>query len=105
MFTPASLIAAATSARAPGLFSTSMTRSTAIYRAASAYSPSGVRCRGRPVLIVAHVLAPRDRVAVVAHLLHRDVRHKAVRSGAVPVVLARLEEHAVTGADHLHRSA
>jgi hypothetical protein len=33
MFTPASLIAAATRASAPGVFSTSMTRSTAICRA------------------------------------------------------------------------
>src|SRR5438045_1579336 len=35
MFTPASLIAAATSASAPGVFSTSITRSTMVHRAAA----------------------------------------------------------------------
>jgi len=33
------------------------------------------------------------------------VGHEAVRGGAVPVFLAGLEEHAVTRADHLDRSA
>jgi hypothetical protein len=33
------------------------------------------------------------------------VGHEAGRRGAVPVILARLEEHPVTGADHLDRGA
>jgi hypothetical protein len=39
--------------------------------------------------------------ALVVDFLHRDVGHEAVRGGAVPVVLAGLEEHVVTRADHL----
>jgi hypothetical protein len=35
--------------------------------------------------------------AVVADLEHRDVSHEAVRRGAVPVLLVRLEEDAVAG--------
>src|SRR5579875_4082556 len=57
------------------------------------------------VLIVAHGLAPRDGSAALVGLLDRDVNHEAVRDGAMPVVLARLEEHAVAGADHLGRGA
>src|SRR5215207_10071585 len=57
------------------------------------------------VLLVADVLAPRRGVAFVVDLHHREVGHEAVRGGAVPVVLAGLEEHAVTRADHLDRSA
>ena len=36
---------------------------------------------------------------------HRDVRHEAVRRGAMPVLLAGLEEDAVAGPDHLDRPA
>jgi hypothetical protein len=41
------------------------------------------------------VVAPCDRAAAVVGLLHGNVRHEAVGSGAVAVVLTRLEEHAV----------
>jgi hypothetical protein len=37
--------------------------------------------------------------------MHGDVGHEAVRGGAVPVVLAGLEEDAVAGADLLDRAA
>jgi hypothetical protein len=37
--------------------------------------------------------------------LQRDVDHKAVRCGAMPVVLAGLEEHAVAGAYFFDRSS
>src|SRR5829696_10505518 len=57
------------------------------------------------VLLVGDVLAPGDRAAGLVVLLHGDVDHEAVRRGAVPVVLARLEEHAVAGADLLDRPA
>ena len=45
------------------------------------------------------MLAPGDRAAGLVVLLHGDVDHEAVRRGAVPVVLAGLEEDAVAGAD------
>src|SRR5277367_2260390 len=51
------------------------------------------------------MLAPRDRAAAVIHLLHRNVSHETVGGSAVPVVLAGLEEHAVTGIDDLDRAA
>src|SRR5918997_4530176 len=54
------------------------------------------------VFLVGDVLAPRDGAARVVGLLHGYVGHEAVRGGPVPVVLARLEEHAVSGTDHLH---
>src|SRR5215208_5262740 len=57
------------------------------------------------VLLVADVLAPRDGTALVVDFLHRYVGHEAVRGGAVPVVLAGLEEHAVARADYLDRFA
>ena len=57
------------------------------------------------VLLVGDVLAPGDRAAAVVVLLHGDVDHEAVRGGAVPVVLAGLEEDAVAGADLLDRAA
>src|SRR3954453_20342976 len=47
------------------------------------------------VLLVGHVLAPGDRAAVFAVLLHADVDHEAVRRSPVPVVLAGLEKDAV----------
>src|SRR4051812_24370286 len=55
------------------------------------------------VLLVGDVLAPGDRAAGLVVLLHGEVSHEAVRGGAVPVVLARLEENAVAGADLLDR--
>src|SRR5205085_3078706 len=57
------------------------------------------------VLLVSDVLAPGDRAAGLVVLLHGDVDHEAVRGGAVPVVLAGLEEDAVAGADDLDRAA
>src|SRR5829696_1335389 len=41
------------------------------------------------------------RAARLVVLLHGDVDHEAVRRGAVPVVLARLEEDAIAGPDDL----
>src|SRR3954454_23160906 len=51
------------------------------------------------------MLAPRDRAARVVVLLHGEVGHEAVWGGAVPVVLAGLEEDAVAGADLFDRAA
>src|SRR2546429_4031160 len=50
------------------------------------------------------MLAPRHRATAVVVLLHGDVDHEAVRRGAVPVVLARLEEHAIAGTDLFDRA-
>ena len=50
------------------------------------------------------VLAPRDGAALV-DFLHRYAGYEAVRGGAVPVVLAGLEEHAIARANHVDRSA
>src|SRR5215213_2477294 len=65
--------------------------------------------RGRGgVLLVGDLLAPGHhpaRPAGLVGLLDGDVDHEAVRSGAVPVVLAGLEEHAVAGPDDLDRAA
>ena len=44
-------------------------------------------------------------VAFRVDVEHRDVSHEARRRGAMPVVLARLEEHTVAGADDLDRPA
>src|SRR5215218_2324931 len=57
------------------------------------------------VLLVGDVLAPGDRAAGLVVLLHGDVDHEAVRRGAVPVVLAGLEEHAIAGPDLFDRAA
>src|SRR3954466_9368149 len=57
------------------------------------------------VLLIADVLAPRDRGAGLVVLLHGDVDHEAVRRRAVPVVLAGLEEDAVAGVDRFDRAA
>ena len=58
------------------------------------------------VLLVGDVLAPGRRWhPVVIDLLHGEVGHEAVGGGAVPVVLAGLEEDAVAGADLLDRPA
>ena len=57
------------------------------------------------VLDVGDVVAPGDDVAVLVGLLHGDVGHEAGWGGAVPVVLAGLEEDAVAGADDLDGAA
>src|SRR3954470_16880016 len=67
-------------------------------------TPGSCRALAR-VLLVADVLAPADRAAGLVVLLHRDVHHEAAGRGAVPVVLARLEEHAVAGPDDFDRAA
>src|SRR5215212_8053755 len=92
------------------------TRSNGPRPAAASCAPAGRRGRARggrggasspvdgwrgAVLLVADVLAPRDGTALVVDFLHRYVGHEAVGGGAVPVVLAGIEEHAVTRADHL----
>src|SRR5436190_17057148 len=61
--------------------------------------------RRRSVLLVADMVAPGRGGAVVPDLEHREVGHEPVRRSAVPVLLARLEEDAVAGTDHLDRSA
>src|SRR5215204_1757611 len=66
---------------------------------------SGSRGPTAAVLLVGDVLAPGDGAAGLVVLLHGDVDHEAVRRGAVPVVLARFEEHTVAGPDDLDRSA
>src|SRR5947208_1720999 len=67
---------------------------------------SSVVDRGRcGVLLVGDVLTPRDGAAFVVDLLHGDVGHEPVGGGAVPVILARLEVHAVARADDLGRAA
>ena len=66
---------------------------------------SGDYDTGAAVLLVGDVFAPGDGAARVVGLLDRDVGHEAVGGGAVPVVLAGLEEHAVAGADLLYRAA
>src|SRR5436190_953396 len=57
------------------------------------------------VLLVRDVLAPGHGTARVVRLLDGDVGHEVVRGRAVPVVLARLEEDAVAGADNLDLAA
>src|SRR5215212_2399267 len=57
-----------------------------------------------PVLLVAHVLHPLDRLAV-ERLLDGDVRHRRGRRRAVPVLLAGLEPDHVARADLLDRAA
>src|SRR5438132_1045619 len=57
--------------------------------------------RRRGVLLVSDVVAPRCGVAVLVDLEHRDVRHEPCWRGAVPVLLARIEEDAVAWANHL----
>src|SRR5258708_1720893 len=61
------------------------------------------RWSGR-VLRVGDVLAPRRVGALAVDVEHREVRHETRRSCPVPMVLARLEEHTVAGADHLDRT-
>src|SRR5712691_1823878 len=61
--------------------------------------------RGGGVLLVGYVVTPRRGVALVVDLEHCEVGHEAGRGRAVPVILARLEEDAVAGPDHLDRPA
>ena len=49
--------------------------------------------------------SPQVALAFVVDLQHREVRHEAVGGGAVPVLLAGLEEDAVARADDLDRPA
>jgi hypothetical protein len=62
---------------------------------ATAISP--LRPRG-VVLLVGDMLAPGRAAALIVDLEHRDVGHEAVGRGAVPVLLAGLEEDAVARA-------
>src|SRR6266508_679363 len=57
------------------------------------------------VLGLGDMWSPGCVVPFVVDIEHRDVGHETVRGGAVPMLLARLEEHAVTGPDHLDRAA
>jgi hypothetical protein len=57
------------------------------------------------VLFIAHVLAPAGAIAFVVDVEHREVGHEAVGSGTMPVLLTRLEEHAVTWSHDLDRLA
>jgi len=61
------------------------------------------RCQG--VLVVADVVAPTDDAPLVVGLLHGDVGHEPGRRGAMPVILARLEEDPVARLDDLDRAA
>ncbi len=51
------------------------------------------------------MLAPFDGVTRLVNLLHRDVGHEPVGGGTVPVILPRLEVHAVTRPYDLDRPA
>src|SRR4051795_874560 len=71
-----------------------------------ASAPSrGARLPSGAVLLVADVLAPGHGRARLVVLVDGDVSHEAVGGGAVPVVLAGLEEDAVAGPDLLDRPA
>ena len=58
-----------------------------------------------PVLVVGDMSAPGDGAAALVGECDCDMRHKSARGGAVPVILARLKEDAVAGADDLDRAA
>src|SRR5579884_224346 len=60
----------------------------------------GWPCR---VPLVRDGIAPHRCIPGVVHLEHRGMDHEAGGRGAVPVVLIRLEEDAVSGTDHLDR--
>ena len=51
------------------------------------------------------MFSPRHGAALIIDLLHRKVGHEAVGCCPVPVILVRLEEHAVTRADDLDLSS
>src|SRR4051794_8938514 len=89
MFTPASLIAAATSASAPGLFSMSMTRSTATLRAAYRRARSAAeRAAGQ-----------RDGAVEDGGLGRRADRDAMVAAGDHPAAAVEAGEHARLGRD------
>ena len=62
------------------------------------------RARAGPVLLVAHLLHPVDRLSV-ERLLDGDVHHRRGRRRAVPVLLPGREPHHVSRADLLDRTA
>src|SRR6266542_1484001 len=55
------------------------------------------------VLVVRDVFAPCHGVAFIVDVEHREVGHESVWGGTVPMLLARLEEHAVTWSYDLDR--
>jgi hypothetical protein len=65
---------------------------------------SAVDSRSCSVLLGADGVAPRRSLAFVINFDHRDVGHEPRGRSAVPVVLARLEEDTVAGADHFDRA-
>jgi hypothetical protein len=82
----------------------SMLRAAPRIRAATARHSAADSRRGA-VLLVGDMLAPGRAGAVVGDLDDCEMGHEAGRRGAVPVILAGLEEHPVAGADHLDRAA
>src|SRR5215212_8774906 len=68
-------------------------------------SGSGLDRRRRGVFLVADLLAPVGGGMVVVDLVEREVDHEAAGAGAVPVLLAGLEEDPITRADQLDRPA
>src|SRR5579884_41700 len=61
--------------------------------------------RGRSVLLIGDVGTPHGGATVLVHLLQREMGHEAIGRGAVPVILAGLEEDPVAGADDLNGAA
>src|SRR4029077_7569633 len=60
--------------------------------------------RGRSGIFgLGDVVTPGRVVALLVDVKHRDVGHEPGRRGPVPVMLSRLEEHAVSGPYHLDR--
>src|SRR5205823_1899446 len=59
---------------------------------------------GLSIFLVCHVLHPLDMLAV-ERLLHRDMHHAGIRTGAVPMFLARRNPHGVARLDLADRSA
>src|SRR3954453_7420005 len=80
-------------------------RSSSSTLACPGSSAGGLIGRRGAVLLVRDVLAPGDRAAALVVLLHGDVGHEAVGRGAVPVVLAGLEDHPAAGLDLFDRTA
>ena len=56
--------------------------------------------RRRAVLRIRDVRTPHRDIAFVVHFGHRNMSHETRRRCSVPVIFARLEEDAITGADH-----
>src|SRR5260370_41174403 len=61
--------------------------------------------RRRGILGVADVRTPGGAVALAVDVEHRDVCHEPRGRSTVPVLLARLEEHAVARPDYFDRPA